>query len=302
MDIEFAVFTFGGVANFAQLRSFGIDSAAARDAISLGLLHRVRRGWVALPSADTDTVRAVRVGGHLSCVSVLRAHDVWCRDDGLLHVRVSRYANHLASPRDRRVSLSDDESAAVVVHHDFTRRSLVRDPACDEVETALLHLVTCQNRDDAIVAFDSALNLHLAERPRLQRLADGLSIKHREVMRLCDGTAQSGLETMARLRLHALGIPYRSQALVPGAGHVDLLVGERMVLEVDGKKWHSGVEAFAEDRRRDLELHERGYSVLRFSYAQVVYQWPRIEALIRSMVSRREHLWSARHIRAGLGR
>ncbi|MCU1482436.1 MAG: hypothetical protein JWQ19_3222 [Subtercola sp.] len=174
-------------------------------------------------------------------------------------------------------------------------------PASDPIDLALMHGVACQSRNDAIVAVDSAVNAGLTSIARLATLAQSLSTKHREVVRLADGSAQSGLETMARLRLHALGIPYRAQAAIAGAGHVDLLVGERLVVEVDGKRWHSGVEAFVEDRRRDLELHERGYSVLRFSYTQVMYQWSRVETLIRAMVGRHEHLWSARHRRAGLG-
>jgi very-short-patch-repair endonuclease len=48
-------------------------------------------------------------------------------------------------------------------------------------------------------------------------------------------------------------------------------------------------------------LVERGYSVIRLSYDQVMGEWLRVIAVIRSKVARREHRWSARHRRAGFG-
>ncbi|RFA16047.1 hypothetical protein B7R22_04740 [Subtercola boreus] len=119
-------------------------------------------------------------------------------------------------------------------------------------------------------------------------------------MRLADGSAQSGLESKARLRLYALGIPHRSQVYFGGVGKVDLVIGDRIVLELDGREWHSTPAAFAEDRRRDLILTERGRHVIRLTYAQVMFEWPRIEGLLRELVARREHRWGARHRRAGL--
>ena len=122
-----------------------------------------------------------------------------------------------------------------------------------------------------------------------------MTSRHREVLKLADASAQSGLESKARLRLHALGIPYRTQVYFDRVGKVDLVVGDRLVLELDGKEWHFTEAAFAEDRRRDLLLNERGCHVIRLTYAQVMFEWPRIEALLRALVSRHEHKWSARH-------
>src|SRR3978361_608451 len=87
----------------------------------------------------------------------------------------------------------------------------------------------------------------------------------------------------------------------PGVGRVDFVVGERFVVEADSKAWHDGSVAFAEDRRRDLELHARGYIVLRLSYWQVINELDAAMAVIRSIVQRGEHLWAARHRRRGLG-
>jgi len=58
---------------------------------------------------------------------------------------------------------------------------------------------------------------------------------------------------------------------VPLGGHlVDFLwPAERVVVETDGYRYHRGKEAFADDRRRDLELKVLGYEVIRISERQL---------------------------------
>jgi very-short-patch-repair endonuclease len=51
---------------------------------------------------------------------------------------------------------------------------------------------------------------------------------------------------------------------------VDMVWREhRLVVEVDGRKWHIGKRAFAEDRRRDRTLVRAGWRVVRFTEDQV---------------------------------
>ncbi len=194
------------------------------------------------------------------------------------------------------------ERFGIVLHRSRTANGLV-DPgrAVDSFEWALLHSLECQTRVDAIVTLDSAVNKGRISLSELHLLVGDLPKKTRAYVDLVDPRAQSGLETKARLGLRALGIPFRSQAEIPGVGCVDLLVGERLVLEMDGEEWHSGPEAYAVDRERDLTLVELGYTVIRLTYDQVMDEWPRVIAVIRARVARREHRWSARHRRAGLG-
>jgi very-short-patch-repair endonuclease len=44
---------------------------------------------------------------------------------------------------------------------------------------------------------------------------------------------------------------------------------QRLVVEVDGRKWHIGKRAFAEDRRRDRKLVRAGWRVVRFTEDQL---------------------------------
>jgi very-short-patch-repair endonuclease len=81
--------------------------------------------------------------------------------------------------------------------------------------------------------------------------------------------ADDALESGMRVLLLDAGLgPVRSQVHVPRVGWVDLLVQERVVVEVDGYAVHR--DRFSEDRRRDAELARLGHVVLRFTYEQVL--------------------------------
>lgn len=149
-------------------------------------------------------------------------------------------------------------------------------------------------------SLDSAVHLGLISPTELEPLLGRLPDVYAEYLGLVDGRAESGLETHVRLLLRSVGIRTRVQARIDGVGRVDLLVGDRLVIETDGRLWHSDERSFADDKRRDLALAERGYLVLRLSYAQVMHESDYVLSVVRSLVARDEHLWSGRHRRRGL--
>lgn len=57
-------------------------------------------------------------------------------------------------------------------------------------------------------------------------------------------------------------------------------------METDGYKYHSGREAFEDDRNRDLRLKALGYEVVRLSYRQVVEESPTVADLLAAVLSR----------------
>jgi very-short-patch-repair endonuclease len=290
----------GGVASNDYLRQRGCTSLLLNNAVTRGAILRLRRGWVALPDAPPDVTRAVRVGGLLSCLSVLKRENLWCARDSRLHIRVPAQAQNLSSPHDRRIPLGRPERFGIALHR--SHRAALPEPEgpVDSFAWALLHSITCQSRADAVVTLDSALHSRRVTRTELEFLTEHLPAKFRALLALTDPNAASGLESKARLGLHSFNIPYRSQVQIPGVGHVDLLIGDRLVVETDGREWHSSPAAYATDRSRDLALVEQGYAVLRLSYDQVMGEWPRVIAVIRALVARQEHRWSARHVKEGL--
>jgi very-short-patch-repair endonuclease len=285
----------GGLAHITTLRARGSSDAMVRLAVARGDVRRIRQGWFAVDAAPEALVNAVKIGGRLSCVSVLKHHGIWCVDDHRLHLSTSRRKGRLTSPKGG--VLGNPARWGVAVH---TSALLRGDPArlVDTIDEALFHLFACQSRDDVIVSLDSALNKGLTTLTRLEDLP--LTDTHRSYLRLLDPAAQSGLETKARLGFRRRGIRCRSQVYIAGVGSVDLLIGDRLVIECDGLTWHGAANAHDEDCRRDLELHRLGYIVIRVTYRQVMFDWASIDEVVRGYVSRREHRWAGRHRRAGL--
>lgn len=248
-----------------------LSQAEIQRLVRTGGLRRVRRGWYATPTAQPVVVSAVAAGGVLGCVSALAWHDVWVPVSDRLHVR-ARPAAHRGPRRFcRQFGRPEPEGAAV-----------------DGLDTALRHAVRCLDDEGIVVVCDSLLNLNLMSRAGIEACLAGAPARIRSLVDRCD-QAESGTETMVRLRLRSLGIEVRAQVWIDGVGRADLLVGDRLILEIDGRAYHVGSDRFEADRERDRNAVERGYLVIRLTYNQVLHEWPAAEAAILAIVRRRMH-------------
>lgn len=153
---------------------------------------------------------------------------------------------------------------------------------------ALEQFCHCGTLSAIVIAADSMCNQRLATEDEILGVLQGSEIGRRAAL-LFDGSSQSGLETIARIALRRRNVRLQSQVQIHGVGRVDLLIGERLVLELDGKQWHVGA-AYEEDRRRDLALVALGYLVVRVSYRQVLENWPEVERRLLEIIRRGEHL------------
>ncbi|MGL5862699.1 MAG: hypothetical protein ACRCY9_15715, partial [Phycicoccus sp.] len=167
------------------------------------------------------------------------------------------------------------------------------------VGVALAQVALREGRDPAVVAADRALasgTVAVADAVRLvHRLAASprRAVRAERWLRLADGASESVGETRARLLLADLGHPTRSQARLTDfsgevVARVDLLVGERVVVEFDGLVKYAGADGrevlVAEKRREDL-LRSLGYEVVRLTWADL--ERPRrVDALIRAALGR----------------
>jgi len=203
------VIAHNGIAHSTTLRAAGASDSMVALAVARGDVARIRNGWVAIESAPRELVNAVKVGGRLSCISVLRMHGVWCVDDRHSHVSTSRRPGRLRSPTGG--PLGNPARWGLKVHVVAGRHDPSR--LVDSIDEALLHLFSCHARDDVIASLDSALNLGLTTKARLSALP--LSDTYRAYLdRLvieCDGitwhsSADAHDEDCRRdLELHRLG-------------------------------------------------------------------------------------------------
>ncbi|WP_353815959.1 endonuclease domain-containing protein [Agromyces sp. SYSU T00266] len=274
----------GGVLSATRLVELGCAPARVRAAVAAGELRRVRNGWFATPDAPREIVRAVRVGGTATAATVARRHRLWVHADDRLHVRVRHSTGRLSSPDDRSIPL-DRERDGVCVHY-RTRGGL--DRASDPLSVALAEMFSCAGEDDVLATIDSAVERGVLAMGHLDLIRDGMPRSRRHLVDRVDPSCQSGLETRVRLLLRSKRIEFRAQAAIEGVGTVDVLVGARLIIEVDGRAFHSGA-AFEADRRRDFEALIRGYVVMRLSYRQVIEDWERTRAGILALVARGEH-------------
>jgi hypothetical protein len=105
----------------------------------------------------------------------------------------------------------------------------------------------------------------------------------------------SELERRARRLWVDAGLPEPAYEVDVGddawIGRVDCLWREqRVIVELDGRRFHGGSTARDADRRRDNQLHASGWVVLRFTWDDIVERPDEVVALVRSALERNGRL------------
>jgi len=267
-----AVSGHGGVARTRVLEDEGFSRHHQARAIELGALTRPTRGWVALPSADPALVEAARAGVVLTCLTAARRLGLWVLDDAVVHVAAARTGH----PRVDAARVHVHWASPVVPRHP--------DALVDPVENVLVILADCRPYEEALATWESALHDGLVTIEQLRRLP--LGPRARRLAENATPWSDSGLESFVPPRLRFLNLPIVPQAWI--AGHrVDFLIGERLVLQIDGGS-HVGAQR-ERDIAHDALLMLMGYHVIRVGYGQVVDRWHEVQAMIMDAVAQGLH-------------
>lgn len=269
-----------------ELRALGCTPYELKRAVVRGEVLRPRQGWYCSPHLDASIVQALRVGGRLGCSSAARHHGLWVRGTRL-HVDVVRGAARLRDPNDCRRRTGGRRVHLLTVHWRDARDTGGR--LAVGVLDALIGMTTCESPELVVAAADSALRRNLITGSEWSAATTSLPRRLRHLLARVDPASESITESVARFRLQALGIDTRRQVRIPGVGFVDLLIGDALVIELDGKEWHVDEDRFEKDRLRDALLSIRGYRVLRFSYKQVFERWSEVRAAIEASIGRNDH-------------
>lgn len=279
----------GGIARTYELLRDGHTSHQLTAAVRRGEVIRVRQGHYACPELSEPETRAVRVGGRLTGLSAARHYGLWTPRHTPLEVSVPPDARALRSPTDKSTRLSPLRNRDVAVH--WTDRSAQGTRSAVGVLTCLIEVAKTQPPLVAFTVIESALHLR-AVSPTAWRRAASVLPRHLEaLLSSTSALSGSGGESLAKYHFLASGIRFAQQVSFDGVGRVDFVVGDRLVVEIDGAEFHTSREAFEEDRRRDAALRAAGYRVLRFSYVQVSGRWNEVEGAIAAAIGDGDHRW-----------
>lgn len=257
----------------------GFGIGLLREFVRAGQASLIRRVWIALPDAPHDLSTAARAGGRVTCVALARRRKWWMPDDvgSELHVHLT--------PGSGSARLGDTWPGVL---HWTKPVSLVRPhELVASVEDALAHIAVCLPFDTALVLWESAARKEGLSGEALR----GIPFRSRAARELAASVTElsdSGLETLVVTPLRRWGLRVRQQVKLAGR-FVDIVVGDRLVLQVDGYEFHTSAQR-SSDIAHDAELRLRGYTVLRLSYAQIVHDWDAVAAIIRRAIAAGLHL------------
>ncbi|WP_424936430.1 MULTISPECIES: endonuclease domain-containing protein [Bacteria] len=266
----------GGVAHRAQASEHGYPPTQVRSEIARGTVLRLRSTWIGVADAPADLLAVARAGGRLTCLSLARRRGWWIPPTAGEELHL-----HLP-PHGRRPMIEARLHWAAAIVERGPRRLE------SSIEDALAHIASCFFQEDALTMWESAVR---AERLDVESLAsvrwpDPRSRRYAQIVR---GLSDSGPETMFVVRLSPWGVPLRQQVRL--AGHdVDVLIGSHLVAQLDGFAHHTSRSDRLRDVRHDAELVQRGYTVLRFTYEQIVHRWEEVERTVGGSIARGLHL------------
>jgi very-short-patch-repair endonuclease len=244
MDPVMALREQGGIARWSRLRDSGVKARSIKEAVDEGNIHRIRFGLYAVPDVVAEYAQAKAIGASVGCFSAAALHGLWvhrpCRG---LHVSAPRT---VAKPLFGRVHRTRESYGTVV-----------------PLDVCLRQVLNCLPPREALVVVESAVVQGRVTIEALRRLSRGRGSRRADaVIAAIDPASMSVPETLARQVLLSSGYKVVCQRRIEGVGRIDLEVEDRLLLEIDGKAYHSDEASFIEDRRRWNELTLLGRDLL----------------------------------------
>jgi very-short-patch-repair endonuclease len=274
------------IATRDELLALGWTPAAITRAVRSGTLLRLRRAWYAVPGTPFEQRIAIAMGGRVGGVSAARSYGLWTGDDDRIHVSWPPHGNVAVAGRRLAYPYTKELAGRVIVPH-WRRGVAGPDPWRESVVECVRQTFAVCDPALAVAMADSAVRLGLVTIGAARRLLRPLPRRFQALGDAIDGCPDSGLESMVRLWLLELGIGFQLHARVLGL-EVDFLVGRSLIVEADGRDFHTGA-AFEVDRERDLATGLHGYVTIRLSYRQIMHNWPDCVDRMLAAIARGDH-------------
>lgn len=286
IDIPQEIARLGGAAKAIELMQAGATRRSIGRALQTGMTQRPRKGWYVVPGTPTALQGAIRVGGRATCSTALAAWGVWVTERSeLIHVAVHRSTSQLRSVAHAGIRQSQTPDAVVHWRQTPKPRDADGDRLREPAVVALLDARECMTAEDLFASAESVRRLGLLTPSEWAAAVERMPRRVRRILSTAGVSSDSGLESLAVFRLRRRRLRVRQQVQI-GAARVDLVIGTRLVVELDGAGFHER----RADYRRDARLVAAGYTVLRFDYDQVLSEWATVIAAIDAVITRRGHL------------
>ena len=270
-DVAGYLVRMGGTARTGQLLAAGHSRRAVGRALDSGSVLRAARGVLTLPDADADHRANVAAGCLTTCVSAAEGIELWT----------------LQSPAEPHLWSAHGRFPAAAVGHRGTLRGKPLAGSTVSVLDAVVHTLRCRPGLEALVVAESAVvQRRVSVADLLAALPGNRNGAARTVVGRIGTGAESILELIARELFVAVGLSVQAQVVIDGVGRVDLLVEERVVVELDGFAFHGDRQAFVADRRRGNAATLRSLPTLRFTYEDVMGEPDRVVADVVALVRR----------------
>lgn len=277
MDLLPWLAAHGGVSHTSALYQAGFSKHSLAAAASIGTVDRVRRSWIVLPDAPPERIRAAQLGGRVTCVTQAAAQGLWAPRDPDVHITVAANA-------------SRHDSDGVRLHWGSGPAPASAQEVVDPLINVLFHVARCLSAADALAVWESAIRKKKISIDVL-RSVRWRSESARRLMRAADILSDSGLETHFVALMREIGVVVRQQIIIDGHP-VDALIGDRLVVQLDGFQFHSSAKDRRRDLRADARLALRGFLVLRFDYAQLMFEPRFVQDTVRAAMAQARHLGS----------
>lgn len=270
-----ALLDAGGVSRWKELHEAGVSRGTLLASVAEGRVTRPHRGCYALPAARFEDVDATIFRGTPCCVSVLVAHEV--------PVIPWPMRAHVAVPDSRSLARPGLRRVDRVVIHRSVRYPMRR---MGEIAVALDLCSHCLEPAAQLAAIEGAVRKGIVARDVIRGFRVTSPSRRRWLAARLDPSAESPTETLARVVMRDAGLDVRPQVDFDRVGRVDFLVEGKVIVECDGKTYHSDPEAFQRDRDRDRALTTRGHLVLRYTYFDVLLRRGEFEPDVRATLWR----------------
>ncbi len=283
-----------GAVSTADLRSVGVTAGHVRSRQG-GLLTSVAPGIFVVGLVTTEAMASAALlcvdGSVLSHGSASELHGLPSRPPESITVSsVRRTRRSLAGVRIHRTRWLPIEDRSFVASRPVTSASrTICDLAAECSAQRLRHLIEVAIASKRMSAGEFQACV-LSYRRQGREGSRTLRILCEDLF-ADSSVAESELErrTVEILRRHAVG-GWVSQFRPPWfdgvRGTVDFAWPDRrVILEVDGRRWHATTQAFEEDRRRDQAAVAAGWRPIRAGWQQVVHRPAELVAVLRAALS-----------------